>query len=499
MPLLDSMLELTPYPPLSAAIWIIAALAFLYLARKYFHQCVRRLTRLVRNVLRLASASVRLAEKRLESRNRKVLLERGRQDAERRLTKEFQHIHSAVEKHLKIYATLHRRASEVIADLEADHRQSMDLPPALPNWVPVIEAVARIEHPGDRLVADALANIHGTLEKQHATAIETYRSASKKRHGRLKNMLPRWLKLQKMLAELETSVTALIERSKTVDRHMNDYRRFQEGRDTPERAVLRSSLTQFLVSGLFLMAAAAGAVINIHLIELPMSEMVGGGNYIGPFKASGVAAIVMTAIELGLGLFVMESLGITRLFPIIGGMDDTRRHRMFACLLGLLFAFAGVEASLGVLRDRLVADMASLKQMLSGVEYTPSPAGMIPAAAQMMIGFVLPFWIALGAIPLAAFMSSARSVIGAATAAALRFGAFFLRLCGNLAVDAGKVVVVLYDLVIFPTLWVESALGGASRKSSALDEPKSGFGCLKKFKKETRQDTSSLGWGESRK
>ena len=42
-----------------------------------------------------------------------------------------------------------------------------------------------------------------------------------------------------------------------------------------------SSLTQFFIAGLALAIAVGGAVINFNLIALPMSEMVGGGSYIG--------------------------------------------------------------------------------------------------------------------------------------------------------------------------------------------------------------------------
>lgn len=499
MPLIDAIMKLTPYPLLSAAIWTIAALLTLYLARKYFHQSIRALARLVRNALRIASVSVRSAQKRLERRNREVLVENGRQSAKRRLGKELYHINAAVEKNLKTYAALHHQVSEVITRIEEDHRSSMDVPPALPNWVPVIEAIAGIDHPGDTMVSHTLADIHGTLERQHSTAIETYRNASKTRHGILNRMLPRWLKLQKMIGELKKSVTALIDRSVTIDQHMNDYKRFQEGSETAERAALMSSLTQFLVSGLLLLVTVGGAIINIHLIALPFSEMVGGGNYIGPFKASIVAALVITTIELGLGLLIMESLKITRLFPIIGVMDDTKRSRLFACLLALLFVFAGVEASLALLRDRMVSEMASLKGMLAGVEQTDNPVGMIPAIALMIIGFVLPFWIALGAIPLATFIASTRSILGVAAAVGLGAMAFVLRLCGNVAVYTGNLIIILYDLIIFPTLWLESILSVATRKPSASPKAQSGFGLFKKFKNSSKENTPTIGMGESRK
>ena len=48
-----------------------------------------------------------------------------------------------------------------------------------------------------------------------------------------------------------------------------------------------------------------------------MSEMFGGADYIGPYKTSDVAGLVIILIELTMGLFLLESLRITRLFSAI--------------------------------------------------------------------------------------------------------------------------------------------------------------------------------------
>jgi len=45
-----------------------------------------------------------------------------------------------------------------------------------------------------------------------------------------------------------------------------------------------------------------------------MSEMVGGGSYIGSFRSSSVAALVIIFVEFAMGLYLMEFLGITDCF-----------------------------------------------------------------------------------------------------------------------------------------------------------------------------------------
>jgi len=225
-----------------------------------------------------------------------------------------------------------------------------------------------------------------------------------------------------------------------------------------------SSLTQFFISGLVLMIAFGGALINFNLIALPMSEMVGGASYIGPYKTSDVAGLVIILIELTMGLFLMESLRITRLFPIIGSMDDKMRLRMIWITFTLLAILAGVESALAFMRDRIAQDMEALRQTLTGVEQASAATSMIPTVGQMIMGFILPFALAFVAIPLESFVSSSRTVLGIVTAGALRLFAFALRLIGNLAYYSGRLVINLYDLIIFPSIWLEGVLTGSKGK-----------------------------------
>lgn len=165
-----------------------------------------------------------------------------------------------------------------------------------------------------------------------------------------------------------------------------------------------------------------------------------------------------------MGLFLMESLRITRLFPIIHSMDDRKRFWMIWITLTLLATLAGVESALAFMRDRIAHDMEMLRQTLSGVENGSLPTSMIPTIGQMVMGFILPFALAFVAIPLESFISSARTVLGICGAWGLRVTAFFLRLAGNIALYFGKFSVDLYDVLIFPGLCAETVF---NRNSSA--------------------------------
>jgi hypothetical protein len=108
------------------------------------------------------------------------------------------------------------------------------------------------------------------------------------------------------------------------------------------------------------------------------------------------------------------------------------------------------------MRDRIAADMQALRQSLAGAEaVTAQMQSIIPTVGQMVMGFVLPFALTFVAIPLESFIHSSRTFIGLAVAWLLRTCAFLLRLVGNLINHLGNAVIALYDLLIFPALWIE--------------------------------------------
>lgn len=154
----------------------------------------------------------------------------------------------------------------------------------------------------------------------------------------------------------------------------------------------------------------------------------------------------------------MESLRITRLFPIIGSMDDRMRMMLFWIALSLLAILAGVESALAFMRDRIAGDMEALRQSLAGVSPSTVAGSVIPTVGQMVMGFILPFILTFVAIPLESFVESSRTILGLIAAWMLRSLAFALRLIGNLGYYIGRLTINLYDLVIFPALWLEGVV-----------------------------------------
>jgi hypothetical protein len=467
----DSILQTIGALPVLYALPLLGlALFAMYLARKPFHRTISSFGRILYNAMRLASASVKLAEKRVQVRNREVLMSAGLELAERKVEREFERISTAVQKDLQGYPQIQRKISEDLLQLEEDYNNCTEIPEKLPDWVKVIDAIANIKPTGDRMVVNMLEEIHRTLEEQHKAAVERHRRDVSKRHGILSRMMPTWRATQKTLGGVQKMVSDLNQRSTKIDRYMDAYEKIRNKSDMAERQLSSSSLTQFFISGLVLAVAVVGAIINFNLVALPMSEMVGGASYIGAFKTSDVAGMFIVCLEIVVGVFLMDALRVTRLFSIIGSMEDRKRKMIFWVLFGMLTILATVESSLAFMRDQIAADMEALRQSLAGIEGGALSASNIPTIGQMIMGFILPFILTFVAIPFESFVSSSRTVLGLLAAWGLRILAFLLRLLGNLGFYCGRMVVNVYDLIIFPALWLEGVVVRMLSKKDA--EPK---------------------------
>lgn len=467
MPDATILFNITPVPFLSVLVWIFLSIAAMYFARRPFHDAMASLGRVIHNAMRVAAASVKSAQERLDVRNREVLLAAGMEQAERRTEREFERIGTAVERNLKAYPQLQRQLRENLLKLEDDYKQSAEIPQGLSDWVKVIDAIAAIKPSGDPMVANILEDIHNTLKDQHKIALEGHRKAVSQRHGILSRMVPQWRATDKTLSGLEKAITDLTTRSQAVDRCMAEYETVRIQSDAAERQLSSSSLTQFFTSGLVLGVFIIGAIINFNLVALPMSEMVGGASYIGAFRTSDVAGMFIVCLEVVVGIFLMDALRFTRLFSVIGCLDDKKRTWFFWILLIMLTILAGVESSLAFMRDRIAADMEALRQTLAGIEPSAVAASKIPTIGQMILGFILPFILTTVAMPFETFISSSRTVLGMTASWGLRALAFFLRLAGNLGFYLGRLVVNVYDLVIFPALWLEALIVRKMASASA--------------------------------
>lgn len=455
--------------------WILLSVmlvTFLYLARKLAHEAILSLCKAIRNGLRIVARSAILTEKRVTARNREVILTAGKETVEKILEREFHRVNAVVQRDLSGFPVMKRALFDQIARIDEDYVGSSELPPPPPEWVEAVEAIAKLPHDGNgnNAVANILNEIHKTTMAQYKAAMEEYRRAVGAHHLSLNKLMPYWRKLTQTLGEVGKTITGLYDRSDQIDKQMEKYEEILSASDKAERMLTSSSITQFFISGLVLMIAIGGAVVNFNLIALPMSEMVGSGSYIAGFKTSHVVSLVIILVEVAMGLYLMESLRITRLFPIIGQMDDKMRTRMIWITFGILTLLAGIESSLALMRDQIALNNQALLQTLSGTEAIQPPNAWIPMIGQMIMGFILPFVLTFVAIPLESFVQSFRTVIGVLISLALRLFAFLLRLLGNIFLNLGKFLINVYDILIFIPLGLENHIIRLRRKMAANEQ-----------------------------
>src|SRR5689334_6511285 len=436
----------------------VLGMAFLYAARKPMHELIRSLGQALGGPLRMAGRWLGRAADDIHYRNRAVLLAHGRQEVGGRIEREFERLGAQVARDLQGYPTLQRKLLDEITRIEEDYKKCGEVPPSPPDWTEAVAAVANIKSTGSELVLKVLEEIKRSVTAIHDKALTEYRRAYEGRHRILEGFMPFWRSVDRNLAQVEKNLAGLQAGVSSVDAHMAKYEAINAGTDKAEHALTVSAFTQFAISAFVVAIAAGGAFINFKLIALPMSEMVGAGDYIaGALRTSEVAALVIIFVEASMGLFLLEAMRITHLFPLIANLNDRLRRRMLWIALTLLVMLAGVEAALALMRDLLIADKQALLQSLATVQAAPTDGwvGRIPTAGQMLLGFILPFALAFIAIPLESLIHSARTVGGVMLAAAVRCAAFVLRLLGSVARHMSRVLIRLYDVAIVLPLIIE--------------------------------------------
>jgi len=464
-------------PALSLLVWAVLAIAAMYLARTPAHRAIRASARVLANALRLSATALMAAQERVSKRNRAVLFSGGRESMERTIAQEFTRVSATVTRDLAAYPAMHRNLSDQITRIDEDYREATEEVDELPSWSGALKlADGMIKKPADPLTAGALKGMAEGTREAHKEALSAYRERTRERHGILKGAMPHWRRLADTLKGVDKTISGLDQRAFNIDQQMHRFEEIVAGTNRAERTLSGSALTQFVVAGLVLAIAGLGGFINFQLIALPMSEMVGASSHLGGMKTSDVAALVIIMVEVAMGLFLMESLRITRLFPVIGALDEPMRKRMIWVTFGILLTLACVESSLAYMRDLLAADREALTQTLSGVAVAQAAFRWIPSLGQMVMGFILPFALTFVAIPLESFIHASRIVLGTVLSATLRVAAFGARFLSAVFHHAGSVLVTAYDLVIFVPLRVETAFVTAQAAARERDRKKAFLG-----------------------
>lgn len=458
---------------LSVLVLGILVMLFLYAARKPMHGVIHSVCNLITQSTRFISRWLFLSAENLRLRNQSVLLEHSQESAASMIDREFERVTNIIRKDMQEFPALQRKLMEEVTRIEDDYHKCGEVPAPPPEWVSALESVSQIKSGGD-IPRKLLEDINKSIQKIHDKTVAEFRRSYEERHKILKGMQPSWRSVEKLIGEMDKKLVTLNTNAKQIDGHMVKFEGIRAKDSKTEHALNVSAFVQLAISLLVMVIALGGAFINYKLIALPMSEMVGASDYItNNLRTSDVAALVIILMEASMGLFLLESLRITQLFPKIASMDDHMRRRLMWASLIFLVILAAIESSLALMRDMLVADKASLMHDLSSSAPAATQGWMsnIPMAGQMIMGFVLPFALAFVAIPLESVVHSLRTVIGVVLVQTMRGLGFVLRFIGVVSRRFAKVLELSYDvLIVIPLMverWVVALRGNTSAKGLA--------------------------------
>jgi hypothetical protein len=450
---------------------------FLYAARVPMHRALRSLGRALGGGMRLAARWCQGVSRNLNERGRELVLESGRETTEHGIEREFRRIEQTFAKDLVRVPELHRRLDDLIVKLEKDYEECGKAPVPSPEWANAVKSLSKMTPGNEPVVGKVLEEFHKAAVAGEKKAFQEYQAATSKRHGILSSALSRWKDLKSTTKEVGSSCERALESTIRIDGYMSKYEKIRREDGTARRVLTWSAVNSFIVAAIVMGIALGGAFINFQLIALPMSELVPAGSRLMGIPMPSIAALVLVLMEIAAGIFALEMLGITSMFSQLGHLSTSRRRVILATALTGLFLLASIESSLAILREQMVAAEAALKHSLSGAVGTvvSEPVeSMIPLIGQAVLGFILPWILAMMAIPLEMLINAGSTVFLGGLAMIFSLLASAVRLVGHALRHLVSMVNALYDVYIVIPLQIERMTrqgGAAALRAGTLRNP----------------------------
>ncbi|HUH92146.1 MAG TPA: hypothetical protein VL742_03240, partial [Casimicrobiaceae bacterium] len=146
----------------------------------------------------------------------------------------------------------------------------------------------------------------------------------------------------------------------------------------------------------------------------------------------------------------------------------SRRRMILAVALGGLFLLACIEASLAVLREQIVASSNALRESLAGAPVVAETASSrIPVVGQAVLGFVLPWILAMVAVPLETMISTGGHIVLSLVAGIAGLLGMVSRVAGRGMRSLFEAARHVYDIYIVIPLQIEKVVGNGKRPEHA--------------------------------
>ena len=466
---MESFFLFPTYPALSILVLLAVSMVFFYFAREPMHRLLTTLREALVGGLDKIADGARTTADRWNERSRKVLVETGLDQLSGKLEQELQRLDSAYTRRLADYPDLHRNLEAAVRELESDYKEAGQVPPEAPGWGEVVATLSQLQESEDRRsVVRILKEIRRSVESGQKRALDEYRDQASKRHKILGRLAPVLRNISRRLDKVGKAVSSVLDTTSRLDTTIERFAELRSGDEQSVESLSARTTRQFFLALLVLGVAVAAAAINFQLIALPMSELVPAGARILGLPVPQIAALVIVALEVVVGIFLLDALGITTIFPKIAAMERRNRRLVLATAFAALFFLAAVEASLAVLREYLVESEMTLRQALAGTEVQDVGLSALPVAGQATLGFILPWILALLAVPLEMLLESGQHVATRAAAGLVALAGHLSRFLSYLVGYVIQILGHLYDAYIV----LPAQLAEAWKSRDAEDQEK---------------------------
>ncbi|HVH20653.1 MAG TPA: hypothetical protein VNF72_20355 [Myxococcota bacterium] len=395
------------------ALWLVS-LVFLWAARDPMARLLASLGSFLGDGCQGLAQWCRESAQELRKQSRAALLAAARVETQGKLERELQKVDSSFAAKLGDYSNLHRRLDEVLLELDADYKKCGEAPPQVPAWSAAVESLAKIPSAGDPNVQKVFESIRKSSRDAEKKALDLYREDTARRHKTLGAMAAAWKDVRGLMARMCDVVAKALESTQRIRGYADEFEKFRKDQEGAARALTWSATKFFVVSLIVLGVALGGAFVNFQLIALPMSELVPAGARVGGMPVATVSALVIVLMETALGIFIMDMLGITDLLPRLHAIPAGRR--------------------------RLILGLA--------------------------LGFVLPWILAMVAIPLEMLLDSSRHVLSSLAVGGLEALGYLARVIGHVAKALFSMLQNAYDVYIGIPLRIEQAVRGRTGGTS---------------------------------
>lgn len=436
----------------SILIWALISIVSLYLARSPMHKLMDRASVAIADVLRFGSIQLLTFSRRTAARHRDILHATAEAATMRKIERQLHRISARIDRNLGEYPSLHQTLSDQASRIDEDYRQAGDTPPAPPEWLAAIDAVSRVNSNNDPSLAIIFKDMHHTLEDACHNALLEYRAANQRRFRSLRRMQPYFRRIAETLAHLQQRLEQVSTHAQAIDKHMESFEALQTRRHDSARRLSFELHIRTLSSIILLGIAGLSGMLSYRLINQPLQALLNTSS-----TGSEATTIALILAAVGLGVWITESTGLTRLLGLSAYIDE--RPRRFFSWLGI-----SLLCMLAILQAGLAWSAYTLTYAL------PGPAWLAPTVAALLAA-ILPFTLALAAVPLEMMINSTPSLVSELMTIVARISAACLRLVATIVVALPAPLKKVYDLWIFLPLWCEQTLHTARKRPPHTSKP----------------------------